>query len=83
MEAKIHAQFYRTQPEITLAKLAKFIQEPTERAKDYISWFKLAKQRCRTEIFEGQFINLCLNGLGFELRMKFEGMEFMTFQVTH
>ncbi|PKI77845.1 hypothetical protein CRG98_001809 [Punica granatum] len=79
MEAKFHAQFYQTQPEVTLVDLARFVQGPGERVKDYIACFKIAKQRCRTFLLEDQFVKLCINGLEFKLKKKFKGGGFHDF----
>ncbi|PKI39297.1 hypothetical protein CRG98_040353 [Punica granatum] len=79
MEAKFHAQFYKTQPDVTLVDLAKFVQALGERAEDYISHFKITKQRCITYLLEKQFVKLYLNSLEFKLNKNFEEMGFNDF----
>ena len=76
MENQFHAQFFRTEPEVTMVDLSKFKQRQGESAEQYIDRFKKAKNRCHVYMPKIEKIRLAQNGLDFELRKKFEGMMF-------
>ncbi|XP_028100424.1 uncharacterized protein LOC114299795 [Camellia sinensis] len=76
MENQFHAQFFRTEPEMTMVDLSKFKQRQGESAEQYIDRFKKLKNRCHVYMPEIEIIRLAQNGLDFELRKKFEGMMF-------
>ena len=51
-------------------------QKFSESAEQFIDIFKREKNRCRMYMPEVEIVRMTQNGLEFELRKKFEGMEF-------
>ncbi|OMO89495.1 Retrotransposon gag protein [Corchorus capsularis] len=79
MERLFHTQFYRTEPEVSMADLCRLYQKKGESAEDYLDRFKKLRNRCRTPLQEMEFVRLAQNGLDIELRKKFEGVDFRDF----
>ncbi|XP_073017837.1 uncharacterized protein [Primulina eburnea] len=79
MERQFHTQFFRTVPDISIAELSRVIQKPGESANDFICKFKKVRSRCRVFLPESEYVKMAQQGLDFELRKKFQGMEFCDF----
>ncbi|XP_073019168.1 uncharacterized protein [Primulina eburnea] len=79
MERQFHTQFFRTMPEISIAELSRVVQKPGESANDFICEFKKVRSRCRVFLPESEYVKMAQRGLDFELRKKFQGMEFLDF----
>ncbi|XP_073030718.1 uncharacterized protein [Primulina eburnea] len=82
MERQFHIQFYRTEPEVCIADLSRVTQkkgESMESMEYFIDMFKKIKNRCKVFLPETEFVKMAQNGLDFELRKKFQGMEFRDF----
>ena len=76
MERAFHEQFYRAEPEVTIADLAKMSQGTHESAQDFLGRFKTARNKCRINLGEQEFVRLAQQGLSYELRKKYEGVDF-------
>ncbi|OMO96147.1 reverse transcriptase [Corchorus capsularis] len=79
MERMFPTQFYRTEPEVSMADLSRFYQKKGELDEDYLARFKKLRNRCCTPLREEEFLRLANNGLDMELRKKFEGVDFRDF----
>ncbi|GKU93239.1 hypothetical protein SLEP1_g6847 [Rubroshorea leprosula] len=79
MEDLFHIQFYRSEPEVSMADLSRLVQRPEETSKAFLARFRKARLKCRVALPEQEFVKLAQNGLDIELRKKFEGMEFRDF----
>ncbi|XP_077223021.1 uncharacterized protein LOC143856637 [Tasmannia lanceolata] len=77
LERIFHAQFYRTEPEVTMADLARIKQMPQESTEDFITRFKRARSKCFVQLPEKEFVSMARSGLAFELRKKFEDRDFI------
>ncbi|XP_024190631.1 uncharacterized protein LOC112194648 [Rosa chinensis] len=75
MERALHEQFYRAEPEVTIADLAKMSQEAHESAQDFLDRFKAARNKCRVNLGEQDFVWIAQQGLNYELRKKYEGVD--------
>ncbi|CAN0858222.1 hypothetical protein LINGRAHAP2_LOCUS7138 [Linum grandiflorum] len=76
MEQIFHAQFYRSEPEVSMADLARMRQQPGESVEKFLTAFKNARNRCYVNLTEREFVKLAQGGLNFELRKKFQDREF-------
>ncbi|CAL9005191.1 unnamed protein product, partial [Prunus brigantina] len=76
MEQVFHEQFYRPEPKISMADLAKISQKSSESVQEYLGRFREAKARCTVNMPEHEFAKLAQGGLLLDLRKKFEGIEF-------
>ncbi|CAI0472852.1 unnamed protein product [Linum tenue] len=76
MEQIFHAQFYRSEREVSMADLARMRQEPGESVEHFLTNFKNARNRCFVNLTEREFVKLAQGGLSFELRKKFQDREF-------
>ncbi|XP_058202578.1 uncharacterized protein LOC131317013 [Rhododendron vialii] len=76
MEETFHQQFYRVEPEDTMADLSGLCQLPNEGVETYLAQFKKARFKCKVSLPEREYVRLALNGLGFELKKKFYETEF-------
>ncbi|KAH7855667.1 hypothetical protein Vadar_027466 [Vaccinium darrowii] len=76
LENMFHQQFYRVEPEVTMADLSALCQLPDEGVETYLSRFKTARFKCRVSLPEKEYVRLVLNGLNFKLKKKFNGVEF-------
>jgi hypothetical protein len=76
MEEKFLNHFARTDLGISMADLARLKQELGETADQFIMRFKRTRLRCQTQLPESEHIRFAVNGLNFELRKKFEGVNF-------
>lgn len=76
MEYQFHIQFFKTEPETSLADLARLRQDFGETAEQFLDRFKRSKNKCHVLLPESEFAKLALNALDLERRKKFEGMEF-------
>ncbi|CAI0374579.1 unnamed protein product [Linum tenue] len=76
MEQIFHAQFYRSEREVSMADLARMRQEPGESLEHFLTNFKNARNRCFVNLTEREFVKLAQGGLSFELRKKFQDREF-------
>ena len=76
MEEAFHNQFYRTDPEVSMADLSQLHQLSNDLMEEYIRCFRKLKFRCKVIIPEIEFVKMATEGMNFELRKKFEGMEF-------
>jgi hypothetical protein len=74
MEEKFLNHFARTNLGISMADLARLKQELGETADQFIMRFKRTRLRCQTQLPESEHIRFVVNGLNFELRKKFEGV---------
>ncbi|XP_073033796.1 uncharacterized protein [Primulina eburnea] len=79
MERQFHIQFYRTEPEVCIAGLSRVTQKKGESVESFIDRFKKMKNRCKVFLPETEFVKMAQKGLDFELRKKFQGMEFWDF----
>lgn len=52
LEEQFHAQFFRTEPEVSMADLAKLKQEPNETAEQFLARFKKVRYRCHVHMPE-------------------------------
>ncbi|CAL9005312.1 unnamed protein product, partial [Prunus brigantina] len=76
MERTFHEHFYQTNREITVAELARMSQATDESPRDYLQRFKTCRNWCRTSLPEREFVKMAEEGLEFEYRKKFQGIEF-------
>ena len=76
MERKFHEQFYRIEPEVSMADLSRLYQREGETAENFLARFKRARNWCHLDIPEREFVKLAMSGLGYRLKKKFVGMEF-------
>ncbi|XP_021825915.1 uncharacterized protein LOC110766827 [Prunus avium] len=76
MERIFHEHFYQTNREITVAELARMSQASDESPRDYLQRFKICRNWCRTNLPEREFVKMAEEGLEFEYRKKFQGIEF-------
>ncbi|GKV48260.1 hypothetical protein SLEP1_g55084 [Rubroshorea leprosula] len=79
MEDLFHTQFYRCEPEVSMADLSRLAQKPGESSEAFLARFRRARLKCRVALPELEFVKLAQNGLDIELRKKFEGMKFRDF----
>lgn len=79
MERQFHIQFYKTEPEVCIADLSRATQKKGETVDLFIARFKKMKNRCKVFLPEVEFVKMAQKGLDFELRKKFQGMEFRDF----
>ncbi|GKU96957.1 hypothetical protein SLEP1_g10138 [Rubroshorea leprosula] len=79
MEDLFHIQFYRSEPEVSMADLSRLVQRPGETSEAFLARFRKARLKCRVALPKQEFVKLAQNGLDIELRKKFEGMEFRDF----
>ncbi|GKV52448.1 hypothetical protein SLEP1_g59025 [Rubroshorea leprosula] len=79
MEDLFHTQFYRCEPEVSMADLSRLAQKPGESSEAFLARFRRARLKCRVALPEQEFVKLAQNGLDIEFRKKFEGMEFRDF----
>ncbi|GKV39528.1 hypothetical protein SLEP1_g47286 [Rubroshorea leprosula] len=79
MEDLFHIQFYRSEPEVSMADLSRMVQRPGETSEAFLARFRKARLKCRVALPEQEFVKLAQNVLDIELRKKFEGMEFRDF----
>ena len=47
MEEAFHAQFFQSEPEVSMADLARLSQRPEEKATQFIARFKRARNKCK------------------------------------
>ncbi|KAF3431907.1 hypothetical protein FNV43_RR26643 [Rhamnella rubrinervis] len=76
MEKKFHEQFYRIEPEVSMADLSRLYQRESETAESFLARFKRARNRCHLDVPEREFVKLAMSGLSYRLKKKFVGMEF-------
>ncbi|CAL9000943.1 unnamed protein product [Prunus brigantina] len=76
MERTFHKHFYQTNREITVVELARMSQATNESPRDYLQRFKTCRNWCRTNLPEREFVKIAEEGLEFEYRKKFQGIEF-------
>ncbi|CAL8089115.1 unnamed protein product [Prunus armeniaca] len=76
MEQVFHEQFYRLEPEVSMADLAKISQKPSESVQEYLGRFRKARAWCTVNMPEHEFAKLAQGGLLLDLRKKFKGIEF-------
>ncbi|XP_021833379.1 uncharacterized protein LOC110773184 [Prunus avium] len=76
MERIFHEHFYETNREITVAELARMSQASDESPRDYLQRFKTCRNWCRTNLPKREFVKMAEEGLEFEYRKKFLGIEF-------
>ncbi|XP_073051290.1 uncharacterized protein [Primulina eburnea] len=79
MERQFHIQFYITEPEVCIADLSRVTQKKGESVEYFIDMFKKIKNRCKVFQPETDFVKMAQKALDFELRKKFQGMEFRDF----
>ena len=56
MEDSFHAQFFQTEPEVSMADLARLCQKPDEKATQFINRFKWARTKCKIILPEPEFV---------------------------
>ncbi|XP_059630882.1 uncharacterized protein LOC132273822 [Cornus florida] len=76
LEEMFHTQFYKTEPDVSMTDLSRLSQMLGKMAEDFIGKFKRVRHKCQVSLLETEYMSLALNGLDFELRKKFEGMQF-------
>ena len=76
MEEKFLNHFVRTDLGISMADLARLKQDLGETTDQFIMRFKRTRLRCQTQLPKSEHIRFVVNGLNFELRKKFEGVNF-------
>ncbi|XP_075500113.1 uncharacterized protein LOC142538697 [Primulina tabacum] len=79
MERQFNIQFYRTELEVCIADLSRITKKKGESVEYFIDRFKKIKNRCKIFLPETEFVKMAQKGLDFELRKKFQGMEFRDF----
>ncbi|XP_021822265.1 uncharacterized protein LOC110763735 [Prunus avium] len=75
-ERIFHEHFYQTNQEITVAELARMSQASDETPRDYLQRFKTCRNWCRINLPKREFVQMAEEGLEFEYRKKFQGIEF-------
>ncbi|XP_073122016.1 uncharacterized protein [Henckelia pumila] len=78
-EKLFNTQFYRTEPETSIADFSRLTQKSSETTWFFIERFKKLKSHCKVFLPEPEFVKLAQRGLDFELRKKFQGTEFRDF----
>ncbi|XP_021817032.1 uncharacterized protein LOC110759283 [Prunus avium] len=76
MERISHEHFYQTNREITVTELARMSQASDESPRDYLQRVKICRNWCRTNLPEREFVKMTEEGLEFDYRKKFQGIEF-------
>ncbi|KAL2480328.1 Uncharacterized protein Adt_33294 [Abeliophyllum distichum] len=83
LEQLFHAQYHKTESEVTLADLANLRQMPTEWAEVFLQRFKTARSKCFVPLPEKEFVKIAQSCLSFDLKKKFQDREFPNlFQLT-
>ncbi|XP_059670679.1 uncharacterized protein LOC132316183 [Cornus florida] len=75
-EDLFHTQFYRAELEVSVADLSRLHQLPGESVMSFLSKFRRAKFKCNLSLPPEEYVKMALNGLEFELRKKFKGVQF-------
>jgi len=70
LEHKFHEQFYRAEPEVTVADLARLTQLQGESVEKYIARFRKLRKKCQTNLTERECVRIARKGLNFNLREK-------------
>ena len=65
MEEQFHAQFFRHEPEISMADLAKLKQKPSETVEQFLTRFKKSRNQCHFYIPAIEVVKLAVNGLDY------------------
>ena len=60
MEEAFHSQFYRTEPEVSMADLSQLHQLGNEPVVDYIQHFRKLKFQCKILIPEIEFVKMAI-----------------------
>ncbi|KAI5316407.1 hypothetical protein L3X38_036114 [Prunus dulcis] len=76
MEQIFHEQFYQLEPEVSMADLAKMRQGSNEPVQEYLEKLREERARFKVNMLEHEFVKLAQGGLFFDLRKKFESIEF-------
>ncbi|XP_059658949.1 uncharacterized protein LOC132305302 [Cornus florida] len=69
-------KFYRAELEVSMADLSRLHQLPGESVMSFLSRFRRAKFKCNLSLPLEEYMKMAVNGLEFELRKKFEGVQF-------
>ena len=56
MERLFYSQFYQTEPDVTIADLARLKQKPGENVETYIARFKNAWNRCIAQLLDNEYV---------------------------
>ncbi|KAH7851499.1 hypothetical protein Vadar_012534 [Vaccinium darrowii] len=70
------SSFIGVEPKVTMTDLSALCQLPDKGVETYLSRFKTARFKCRVSLPEKEYVCLALNGLNFELKKNFHGVEF-------
>ncbi|KAF3434658.1 hypothetical protein FNV43_RR21743 [Rhamnella rubrinervis] len=76
MERKFHEQFYKIEPEVSMADLSHLYQRENETIESFLACFKRVKNQCHLDVPEREFVKLAISGLSYRHKKKFVGMEF-------
>ena len=79
MEEAFHSKLYQTEPEVSMTDLSRLHQLSGEPVEDYIRHFRKLKFKWKLIILEIEFVKMAIGGMNFELRKKFELIEFRDF----
>ncbi|XP_075479341.1 uncharacterized protein LOC142520224 [Primulina tabacum] len=79
MERQFHIQFYIIELEVCISDLSRVTQKKGESVISFIERFKRMKNRFKVFLPETEFVKMAKKGLDFELRKKFQGLDFRDF----
>ncbi|KZV57405.1 hypothetical protein F511_35155 [Dorcoceras hygrometricum] len=79
MERQLHTHLYRTEPEVCIADLSRISQNKGEFVDMFVDRIKKMKNRCKVLLQKGELVKMAQKRLDFELRKKFQWMEFKDF----
>ncbi|XP_059663630.1 uncharacterized protein LOC132309330 [Cornus florida] len=71
-----HTQLYRAEPEVSIVDLSRLHELPGESMMSFLSRFRRVKYKCNLSLLPEEYVKIVVNGLKFELRKKFEGVQF-------
>ncbi|XP_058179969.1 uncharacterized protein LOC131327899 [Rhododendron vialii] len=76
MEEQFHAQYFRHEPEVSIADLAKLKQKPNETAEQFLTRFKRLRNQCHCNVPETEIVRIAQDGLEFNFKKQFNGSNF-------
>ncbi|XP_059623179.1 uncharacterized protein LOC132266344 [Cornus florida] len=69
-------KFYRAELEVSMTDLSRLYQLPGESVMSFLFRFRWAKFKYNLSLPPEEYVKMAMNGLEFELRNKFEGVQF-------
>ncbi|GKV42186.1 hypothetical protein SLEP1_g49623 [Rubroshorea leprosula] len=70
IEDLFHTQFYRCEPEVSMANLSRLAQKPGESSEAFLARFWRARLKCRVALPEQEFVKLARNVAQYENLLK-------------